>query len=74
MDLFKYFDTLNHELLMNLLRKNIHDKQVIELIKRYLKAEVMGKGMLAKTEEGSPQGGPLRPLLANIHLNEPAVS
>lgn len=70
MDLSKYFDTLNHELLMNLLRKNIHDKRVIELIKRYLKAGVMENGLLVKTEEGSPQGGPLSPLLANIYLNE----
>ena len=69
-DLSKYFDTLNHELLMNLLRKNIHDKQVIELIKRYLKAGVMENGLLVKTTEGSPQGGPLSPLLANIYLNE----
>ncbi len=69
-DLSKYFDTLNHELLMNLLRKNIHDKRVIELIKRYLKAGVMENGLLVKTEEVSPQGGPLSPLLANIYLNE----
>ena len=69
-DLSEYFDTLNHELLMNLLRKNIHDKRVIELIKRYLKAGVMENGLLVKTEEGSPQGGPLSPLLANIYLNE----
>ena len=69
-DLSKYFDTLNHELLMNLLRKNIHDKRVIELIKRYLKAGVMENGLRVKTEEGSPQGGPLSPLLANIYLNE----
>ena len=69
-DLSKYFDTLNHELLMNLLRKNVHDKRVIELIKWYLKAGVMENGLLVKTEEGSPQGGPLSPLLANIYLNE----
>lgn len=69
-DLSKYFDTLNHELLMNLLRKNIHDKRVIELIKRYLKAGVMENGLLVKPTEGSPQGGPLSPFLANIYLNE----
>ena len=69
-DLSKYFDTLNHELLMNLLRKNIYDKRVTELIKRYLKAGVMENGLLVKTPEGSPQGGPLSPLLANIYLNE----
>ena len=69
-DLSKYFDTLNHELLMNLLRKNVKDKRVIDLIKKYLKAGVMENGLLVKTEEGSPQGGPLSPLLANIYLNE----
>ena len=69
-DLSKYFDTLNHELLVNLLRKNVHDKRVIEFIKRYLKAGVMENGLLVKTKEGSPQGGPLSPLLANIYLNE----
>ena len=68
-DLSKYFDTLNHELLMNLLRKNIHDRHVIELIKRYLKAGIMENGLLVKTTEGSPQGGPLSPLLANMALN-----
>ena len=52
------------------MRKNIHDKRVIELIKRYLKAGVMENGLLERTEEGSPQGDPLSPLLANIYLNE----
>ena len=69
-DLSKYFDTLNHELLMELLRKQIHDKRVTGLIKKYLKAGVMGNGVTTKTKEGSPQGGPLSPLLANIYLNE----
>jgi group II intron reverse transcriptase/maturase len=69
-DLSKYFDTLNHELLMNLLRKRIHDKRVTDLIKRYLKSGVVENGVVCKTEEGSPQGGPLSPLLANIYLNE----
>lgn len=69
-DLSKYFDTLNHEMLMNLLRKQIHDKRVLELIKRYLKSGVMENGVVCKTEEGSSQGGPLSPLLANIYLNE----
>ena len=69
-DLSKYFDTLNHELLMNLLRKHIHDKRVTELIKKYLKSGVMENGIHVKTEEGSPQGGPLSPLLANVYLNE----
>lgn len=69
-DLSKYFDTLNHEHLMNLLRKHIQDRRVTELIKKYLKSGVMENGIFNKTEEGSPQGGPLSPLLANIYLNE----
>ncbi|WP_342565835.1 group II intron reverse transcriptase/maturase [Paenibacillus sp. FSL R7-0345] len=69
-DLSKYFDTLNHELLMNVLRKQIQDHRVTDLIKKYLKSGVMENGVHCKTEEGSPQGGPLSPLLANIYLNE----
>lgn len=69
-DLSKYFDTLNHELLLNILRRQIHDKRVIDLIKRYLKSGVMENGILIRTDEGSPQGGPLSPMLANIYLNE----
>jgi RNA-directed DNA polymerase len=69
-DLSKYFDTLNHELLMNMVREQVHDKRVTELIKKYLKSGVMENGLLVKTEEGSPQGGPLSPLLANIYLNK----
>ena len=69
-DLSKYFDTLNHENLLNLLRRNIKDERVIQLIKRYLKSGVMEDGVVVETEEGSPQGGNLSPLLANIYLNE----
>ena len=69
-DLSKYFDTLNHELLMHLLRKHIQDRRVTDLMKKYLKSGVMENGVHCKTEEGSPQGGPLSPLLANIYLNE----
>ena len=69
LDLSKYFDTLNHELLMNMLRETIHDKRLIELIKKYLKSGVMENGVVMKTEEGSPQGGNLSPLLANIYLD-----
>jgi group II intron reverse transcriptase/maturase len=66
----KYFDTLNHELLLNMLRKQIQDKRIIDLIKKYLRSGVMEDGVRRATEEGSPQGGPLSPLLANIYLNE----
>ncbi len=70
LDLSKYFDTLNHAWLINLLRRTIKDEKVIQLIKKYLKSGVMENGVCVKTEEGSPQGGPLSPLLANIYLNE----
>ncbi|GAA8906116.1 group II intron reverse transcriptase/maturase [Helicobacter pylori] len=69
-DLSKYFDTLNHELLLDLLRRQVQDKRVIDLIKKYLKSGVMENGVRRETEEGSPQGGPLSPLLANIYLNK----
>ena len=70
LDLSKYFDTLNHEKLLNLLRREIDDERVIQLIKRFLKSGVMDNGVVVATDEGSPQGGPLSPLLANIYLNE----
>ena len=70
LDLSKYFDTLNHEKLINLLRKEVKDERVIQLIKRYLKSGVMENGVVMETEEGSPKGGNLSPLLANVYLNE----
>ena len=66
----KYFDTLNHELLVNILRRDVKDERVIQMIKRYLRSGVMENGVVVKTEEGSPQGGNLSPLLANVYLNE----
>ena len=70
LDLSKYFDTLNHELLMNMLRQEVKDKRLTDLIKKYLKSGVMENGIVMKTEEGSPQGGNLSPLLANIYLDK----
>lgn len=63
-DLSKYFNTLNHELLLNRLREQIQEKRVIDLIKKYLKSGVMEN---RATEEGSPQGAAA---IANIYLNE----
>ena len=68
-DLSKYFDTLNHEMLMNALRRTIHDETVLVTIKRFLKSGVMVDGLVQDTERGSPQGGNLSPLLANVYLN-----
>ena len=68
LDLSKYFDTMNHELLMEMLRAKISDQRVLCLSKRYLKSGVMINGVVTRTEEGSPQGGNLSPLLSNIYL------
>ena len=70
LDLSKYFDTLNHELLVNILRRDVKDERVIQMIKRNLGSGVMENGVVVETEEGSPQGGNLSPLLANVYLNE----
>lgn len=70
MDLEKYFDTVNHSKLMQVLSETIKDGALLSLINKYLNAGVMVKGMFERTEEGVPQGGPLSPLLGNIMLNE----
>ena len=69
-DLSKYFDTINHDLLMGYIRKEVHDRNILELIKKYLKSGVLVNGVKEVTDKGSPQGGPLSPLLSNIYLNE----
>ncbi|MDL2218237.1 group II intron reverse transcriptase/maturase, partial [Christensenellaceae bacterium OttesenSCG-928-M15] len=69
-DLSKYFDTMNHDLLLGYVRREVKDERVIGLIKKFLKSGVMEDGVVSKTAEGSPQGGPLSPLLSNIYLNE----
>ena len=66
----QYFDTLNHTILLNLLRREIKDERVVQMVKRYLKSGVMENGVVIGTREGSPQGGNLSPLLANVYLNE----
>ena len=70
LDLSKYFDTLNHTILQNLLRKQVKDERVVQMVKRYLKSGVMEDGVVTEKKEGTPQGGNLSPLLANVYLNE----
>jgi group II intron reverse transcriptase/maturase len=70
MDLEKFFDRVNHDILMSKLAKKIGDKRILRLIRRYLQSGVMISGCCVRTEEGTPQGGPLSPLLANIMLHE----
>jgi RNA-directed DNA polymerase len=69
MDITKFFDRVNHDILMNRIGKTIRDKRVLRLIGRYLRAGVMINGVVQASEEGTPQGGPLSPLLANIYLD-----
>jgi len=70
MDLSKFFDTVNHDVLMSRVSRRIQDKRVLRLIGKYLRAGVIDKGRLHGTHKGVPQGGPLSPLLANILLDD----
>jgi RNA-directed DNA polymerase len=69
-DLEKFFDRVNHDVLMHRLAKRIDDKAVLRLIRRYLEAGVMDNGVAMERDEGTPQGGPLSPLMANVLLDE----
>ena len=69
-DLEKFFDRVNHDILMDRLAKLIADKAVLRLIRQYLQAGIMVDGEVMERSEGTPQGGPLSPLLANVLLDE----
>ena len=69
-DLSKSFDRVQHDVLMCRVSRKVHDKRLLKLIGRYLRAGVMVEGVLQPTPEGSPQGGPLSPLLSNILLDD----
>ena len=69
-DLEKFFDRVNHDILMDRLAKRIADKPVLRLIRRYLQAGILAHGVHSERIEGTPQGGPLSPLLANVLLDE----
>jgi RNA-directed DNA polymerase len=70
MDLSKFFDRVNHDVLMHRVARKIRDRRILRLIGKYLRAGVVIKGRLQKSREGVPQGGPLSPLLANILLDD----
>jgi RNA-directed DNA polymerase len=70
MDLEKFFDKVNHDKLMGILASRIQDRLVLKLIRKYLQAGVMINGVVYDAEEGTPQGGPLSPLLSNILLDK----
>ncbi len=69
-DLEKFFDRVNHDVLMDRVMKRIGDHRLVDLIRRYLKAGILDQGMNVERVEGTPQGGPLSPLLANLLLDD----
>jgi RNA-directed DNA polymerase len=68
-DLEKFFDRVNHDILMGFIAKRVADKRILKLIRGFLTAGVMEGGLVSPTEEGTPQGGPLSPLLSNLMLD-----
>lgn len=70
LDLEKFFDHVNHDILMHRVSRKVKDRRLLRLIRRYLKAGMMSEGVKVPRDEGTPQGGPLSPLLSNILLDD----
>jgi RNA-directed DNA polymerase len=68
-DLEKFFDRVNHDILMGLVAKRVQDKRILKLLRAYLNAGVLENGLVSPVTEGTPQGGPLSPLLSNLMLD-----
>ena len=70
LDLEKFFDRVNHDILMSRLARRIGDKRLLHILRRFLSAGMMQDGVCIDRNEGTPQGGPLSPLLANLLLDD----
>jgi len=70
LDIEKYFDTVNHDKLISILREQVNDSHTVHLIRKFLQAGVMDNGLVSSTTIGVPQGGPLSPILSNIYLDK----
>ena len=70
LDIEKYFDTVNHDKLISILREKVNDSHTIHLIRKFLRAGIMENGLISASTIGTPQGGPLSPLLSNIYLDK----
>ena len=70
LDIEKYFDTVNHDKLISILREKVKDKVTLNLIRKFLRAGIMDEGVVSPSEKGVPQGGPLSPVLSNIYLDK----
>lgn len=70
LDIEKYFDTVNHDKLISILREKVDDSHTLHLIRKFLQAGVMDNGLVSSTTIGVPQGGPLSPILSNIYLDK----
>lgn len=70
LDIEKYFDTVNHDKLISILRENVNDSHTLHLVRKFLQAGIMEDGLVTPSTIGTPQGGPLSPILSNIYLDK----
>lgn len=70
LDIEKYFDTVNHDKLISILRERINDAKTLRLVRQFLQAGVMENGLISPSKKGVPQGGPLSPILSNVYLDK----